>query len=39
MSRKRAAYMGSGRLEADDVVVAYIKRLDDHRKKCELTGR
>jgi hypothetical protein len=39
LSRARAAYMGTGQLTADDVVLAYMRRLDDHRKVCELTGR
>ena len=32
-------YMSSGALTVDEAVLAYITKLDDHRKKCEAEGR
>ncbi len=42
-SRRRSEAMlqmlGAGQCTTDDAVVAYMQRLDEHRKRCELTGR
>lgn len=41
LSRQRSTsgYEATGRLCTDDAVVGFVVALDEHRKKCELTGR
>ena len=36
LSQRRAAYSTTGRLDTDPAVVAYMARLDAHRKTCEV---
>lgn len=36
---KNRAYLGTGYLVYDDTVITYIRKLEEHRKKCEAEGR
>lgn len=36
---KNRYYLETGTLAYDDAVVAYIQKLDEHRRKCEVDGR